>query len=141
MNKKKIIMLCVLVVIILCLIFVLYSVNKEKPVSDNTTDEVNSININNIIKDQTIGALQFTNVSFVVIDGETNFYALVTNNATVDYPIESLFVNFIGDNLDYQVLGLSETAIKSGESMEIRIMVDRDLSATKSVKYVIKNEK
>ena len=138
MNKSKIILLTLSGIIILGLVILVIILKTDKANPDNRIEGVNSVKTNEVIKEQTVGDLKISNVSLLVIEGETNFYALVTNEGA-NYQIDNLYINFIGDNLDYKFLGLSNTYLRNGESIEIRLNVDNDLSNTSSVKYLLEN--
>jgi len=138
MNQKKIVMLIIVMLIIGILGIVLFLVNRDDDVLiDNSIDGVEVIDTAEMLQDQMVENLKISNVSFVVIDGVTNFFALVTNEGTETIRIDNLYVNFIGNDFEKKIIGLTDTLIKNGGSAEIRIVIDSNLSATKSIKYLL----
>lgn len=138
MSKNKIILLTISGILIIGLVVFVIILKNNKVNPDNKIEGVNSVKINEVIKDQTVGNLKISNVSLLVINGETNFRALVSNEGE-DSQIDNLYIHFTGDNLDYKFLGLSNTYLKNGESVEIRLNIDDDLSNATSVKYLLEN--
>jgi len=139
MNKKKIILLVIALIIIIVLSFVLYNVNKQEVEEDRPINGISGLDNSEIIKDKIVGDLKFSKVSFVVIDGETHFHALVSNLGNESIDIKELYVNFLGDGIDESMLALSDMTIKANNSQEIRILIDKDLSKANNVKYVIES--
>lgn len=141
MDKKKFVLLTIAGVVILGLIILIFVIKNNTETPDNNIDGVNTVNKKEVIKDQTVGTLLFNDVSLIVINGETNFYATVTNKGKTDYQINNLFVNFQDTDIDYKILALSNIKLSPESSTEIRLMIDGDLSNVQSVKYLLENAK
>jgi len=139
MDKKKTILLTIAGVIIIGLIIFIIIVKTNKETHNNTIDGVNNVNLTDVTKEQTIDNLLFSDVSLIVINGESNFRASITNQSQTEYQINNLYVNFQGDNLEHKILALSNITLAKGESAEIRLTIDADLTSVKSVKYLLEN--
>lgn len=141
MEKKKTLLIISIIVIVI-LVVTLFFINKNNPSTDNNPqNNFESVGAADIIKDYTSDNLKITNISFVIIDGESKYNALVTNTGTETIKITNLYVNFLGDNLDKKIIGLTDTEIKPGGNRKIKISIDDDLKNAKNVKYIIETTK
>lgn len=139
MDKKKIILLVISAVVIIGLVIFLIGIKNNEVTPDEKIDGVEIVKAEELIKEQVIDNLKFSNISLIIMNGESNFYATVTNQSPVDYQINNLYINFLGDNLDHKALALSNLSLAPGASTEIRLMIDTDLTNAKSVKYLLEN--
>lgn len=139
MDKKKAILLVISGIIIIALIIFIISIKNNKVTSEDKIEGVEFIKSNEIIKEQVIDNLKFSNVSLIVMNGESHFYATVTNQNQTDYKINNLSINLLGDDVDYKALALSNITLNPGAKTEIQLTIDADLTNTKSVKYLLEN--
>lgn len=139
MDKNKISLLAVGGILIIGLVILIFVIKSKNEAPDSHIEGVNTVKKNDVVKEQTVGDLLIDNVSLIVINGETNFYATVTNKGKTDYQINNLFVNFKNKDTDYKILALSNIKLSPESSTEIRLMIDGDFSNVESVKYLLEN--
>ena len=134
MDKKKIIMILSIVVIVVCAGFSVYMLtNKDNDDSDG--DKISNIDNKEILKDMKYDDMDIVGQLLDTGDGNSKYLARIVNNSGNDKKIDKLYVVFEFDNEELYVLGLFDTAIANGSDKYVDLTIDRDLSKVKKISY------
>ena len=125
MNKKNIPTLSIILVLVLGVI--IYFVGPSIATLDST-----------ILKDQEVEGLTFTNADLVVEDGISTLTVSVTNTNSDTYSLNyiEIVVTDDKDNSD-TLIGYIGESIDSNETKIITASIDKDITNSKSLDYVI----
>ena len=134
MDKKKIIMILSIVVIVVCAGFSVYMLtNKDNDDSDG--DKISNIDNKEILKDMKYDDMDIVGQLLDTGDGNSKYLARIVNNSGNDKKIDKLYVVFEFDNEKLYVLGLFDTVIVNGSDKYVDLTIDRDLSKVKKISY------
>lgn len=134
MDKKKIMMILSIVVIVVCAGFSVYMLtNKDNDDSDG--DKISNIDNKEILKDMKYDDMDIVGQLLDTRDGNSKYLARVVNNSGNDKKIDKLYVVFEFDNEELYVLGLFDTVIANGSDKYVDLTIDRDLSKVKKISY------
>ncbi len=134
MDKKKIMMILSIVVIVVCVGFSVYMLtNRDNDDSDG--DKISNIDNKEILKDMKYDDMDIVGQLLDAGDGNSKYLARIVNNSGNDKKIEKLYVVFEFDNEELYVLGLFDTVIANGSDKYVDLTIDRDLSKVKKISY------
>ena len=134
MDKKKIMMILSIVVIVVCVGFSVYMLtNKDNDDSDG--DKISNIDNKEILKDMKYDDMDIVGQLLDTGDGNSKYLARIVNNSGNDKKIDKLYVVFEFDNEELYVLGLFDTVIANGSDKYVDLTIDRDLSKVKKISY------
>lgn len=134
MDKKKVMMILSIVVIVVCVGFSVYMLtNKDNDDSDG--DKISNIDNKEILKDMKYDDMDIVGQLLDTGDGNSKYLARIVNNSGNDKKIDKLYVVFEFDNEKLYVLGLFDTAIANGSDKYVDLTIDRDLSKVKKISY------
>ena len=134
MDKKKIMMILSIVVIVVCAGFSVYMLtNKDNDDSDG--DKISNIDNKEILKDIKYDDMDIVGQLLDTGDGNSKYLARIVNNSGNDKKIDKLYVVFVFDNEKLYVLGLFDTVIANGSDKYVDLTIDRDLSKVKKISY------
>ena len=134
MDKKKIMMILSIVVIVVCVGFSVYMLtNRDNDDSDG--DKISNIDNKEILKDMKYDDMDIVGQLLDTGDGNSKYLARIVNNSGNDKKIEKLYVVFEFDNEELYVLGLFDTVIANGSDKYVDLTIDRDLSKVKKISY------
>lgn len=138
MKSKKILIVCLFIIIFAGIITNIYILsNREKNNTNEFIDEdISTIENQDVLKDVMIGNLKITNGSLLIRDGISTYQAVVTNNTQNDIKINKLYVEFSNDTTSEKILALSNANIKANESTNIKIVTETDLTKVTKIKYI-----
>ena len=138
MDKKKIIVIISLIVIILASIITnIYILSNQKPDEEFKIEGITETKNKEILKNTKVNNLDITNVSLLNNDGTTIYRAKISNNTNEDITIDKLYIVFIENEKETKMLGLSSSKIKTKGSAYINISSLDDLTNSTDIKYVI----
>lgn len=134
MNKKKIMMILSIVVIVVCAGFSVYMLtNKDNDDSDG--DKISNIDNKEILKDMKYDDMDIVGQLLDTGDDTSKYLARIVNNSGNDKKIDKLYVVFEFDNEELYVLGLFDTVIANDSDKYVDLTIDRDLSKVKKISY------
>lgn len=134
MDKKKIMMILSIVVIVVCAGFSVYMLtNKDNDDSDG--DKISNIDNKEILKDMKYDDMDIVGQLLDTGDGNSKYLARIVNNSGNDKKIDKLYVVFEFDNEELYVLGLFDTVIANGSDKYVDLTIDRNLSKVKKISY------
>lgn len=134
MDKKKIMMILSIVVIVVCIGFSVYMLtNKDNDDSDG--DKISNIDNKEILKDMKYDDMDIVGQLLDTGDGNSKYLARIVNNSGNDKKMDKLYVVFEFDNEKLYVLGLFDTVIANGSDKYVDLTIDRDLSKVKKISY------
>lgn len=134
MDKKKIMMILSIIVIVVCAGFSVYMLtNKDNDDSDG--DKISNIDNKEILKDMKYDDMDIVGQLLDTGDGNSKYLARIVNNSGNDKKIDKLYVVFEFDNEELYVLGLFDTVIANGSDKYVDLTIDRDLSKVKKISY------
>ena len=134
MDKKKIMMILSIVVIVVCVGFSVYMLtNKDN--DDRDGDKISNIDNKEILKDMKYDDMDIVGQLLDTGDGNSKYLARIVNNSGNDKKIDKLYVVFEFDNEELYVLGLFDTVIANGSDKYVDLTIDRDLSKVKKISY------
>ena len=134
MDKKKIMMILSIIVIVVCAGFSVYMLtNRDNDDSDG--DKISNIDNKEILKDMKYDDMDIVGQLLDTGDGNSKYLARIVNNSGNDKKIDKLYVVFEFDNEELYVLGLFDTVIANGSDKYVDLTIDRDLSKVKKISY------
>ena len=123
MNKKNIILSIVGVLLVGLVIFI---IGKSMATPDST-----------ILKDQEVSGLAFKNANLDIKNGISTLTVNVINEGKEDYSLKTITIRFTMDDDVVEMIGYVGTNIESGTSKLMTASVDRDLTSSKNLEYVV----
>lgn len=110
---------------------------EEKEVKKNETIVVTE---ENVIKNQSVDGIEFTNTELTVTNGISKITVAVTNNSTENYNLNGYSIIFKdeNDNAIATMPGYVGETINVGETKHINASIDIDVSNAKKVEYEVK---
>lgn len=138
-NKNVIIALVTILLIIILAFLIFRDTNEPKKLRKENKKEMISITDPEIMKNYVVDGIDFNSVLFVIQDGRSRLMAEVTNNTGVDYKLKQYVVNI--KDKDNVVLGTMHgyvgDEIKAGETKNLDVSIDRDLSKVATIEYEV----
>ncbi len=140
LKNKNVIIAIVTILLIIILAFLIFRDTKEpKKLRKEDKKEMISITDPEIMKNYVVDGIDFNSVLFVIQDGRSRLMAEVTNNTGVDYKLKQYVVNI--KDKDNVVLGTMHgyvgDEIKAGETKNLDVSIDRDLSKVATIEYEV----
>ena len=90
------------------------------------------------LKDQKVGEISFEKAQLVYEDGITTLSVEMHNNGSSDYNLSYVSINVKDENDNVSTLiGYVGDTLKKGEGKIITASIDKDLSNSKDIEYVI----
>lgn len=113
---------------------------KKKETEQGKEPEVKVNTNENVVKDQNIEGISFTNTALVVTNGVSRLTATVTNNTGKDYTLDEYAITAYDKdgNVIITIPGYIGEVIKNGESKNLDSSVDIDLTNASSITYTVK---
>ncbi len=123
------------VILAICLIFTMVGCGKKEEEVKTQTFNTNE----NIIKDQEVGELKFTNITLQDVNGEASFKVDVTNDSGKEIKLTTISIIFKYENGSEmaKLSGYIGDVINDGEVKVINSKTDQDLTKAYSVEYII----
>ena len=142
MEKKKIILIGSIIVIISCIIFSILILTKDKdePITNENIEGINTITDKELLKDVKVEKLTIKNQSIIGTGSNTKILLTVSNNTSDEVYIDRLYVKFNIENQMHKILLLEKITLSSKEEKDINMLVDIDLTNTTSIEYAIEND-
>ena len=137
MDKKKILLIGSIIVIIVSVIASILLVMKKEPVNEFKIDGIDLPQNKEILKDTTIKELDITNVSLLIREGISSYSAKITNNTNKEIKIDNIYVTFIENEKENKILALKNRTLKPEEYTYIKITSESDLSKTTKIEYTL----
>ena len=140
MKNKKVLIICLTIIILSSLVTSIYLITKDKEEKPtNTLDGIDLVINEDILKDATIKNLLVTDVSLFTRDGISSYKAKVTNNSNTNTTISKLYVVFHVNNEQEKILALNNIKLNAQESKFINITSETNLSNTTKIEYLLEN--
>ena len=125
MNKKK-----VLLIRVLCLVLIVISVfliSKSVATNDST-----------ILKDQEVDSLLFENANLAYEKGVSTLTVTITNNSKEDYELKTINIKFLQeDDSIVEMIGYVGPVIKSNTGVIMTASIDKDVTSSKELEYSV----
>ena len=138
MDKKKIILIiCLIVIILASIITNIYFLKDNKETNKLKIDGITTTENKEILKDTKVNQLDITNISLLNNNNTSVFKAKVSNNTNEDIEIKKLYIVFYENEKEKKIPGLINVIIKSGDSTFINISSSTDLTKSTDIKYVL----
>lgn len=111
---------------------------KEEPKAEEEKIEANTNE--NVIKNQNVDGIEFTNTSLIITNGVSRLTATVTNKTGSDYNLNEYDITIYDKdgNIIIIIPGYIGEVIKKDESKNLDTSVDIDLSNAASITYIVK---
>lgn len=138
-NKKKILIVCLVIVIIASIITNIYILSNKPEENTFKIDGIDTLDNQDILKDATIEGLKITNISLITREGISTYKATITNTTDKEIDINQLYVTFYEDKKENKILALMNTNLEPNASTNISITSESDLSGTTNIKYAIED--
>lgn len=137
MKNKKILIICLIIIILISIITNIYILS-NKPVKDEPTIEgINKPENKEILKDVSVEGLKITNISLLTRNGISSYKAEVTNITNSKIDINKLYIIFHEEEKENKTLALYNISIEPNEKAHINITSEKDLSKTTKITYTI----
>lgn len=138
MDKKKIILIiCLIVIILASIITNIYFLKDNKETNELTIDGITTTQNKEILKDTKVDKLDITNISLLNKNGTSVFKAKVSNNTNEDIKIKRLYIIFYENEKENKMPGLINVIIKANSNTFINISSPNDLTKSTDIKYVL----
>lgn len=139
MDKKKILLIGSIVIILASVIASIYIISTKEEEPEYTIDGIDLPENKNILKDSTVENLKITSASLLTRDGISTYTAQVSNNTETNIDIDSLYVVFYEGEKENKILALKDSTITANNKTYINITSETDLSKTTKIEYVLEN--
>lgn len=134
MDKKKITIVLLIIVIIGCISFSIYMISSNKT-TNNEDIPISNIDNKNILKNFKFDDMDISGQLLNTNDGSSKYMAHIVNNSGSDKRINNLYVVFELEDSVVNVLGMFDEELKNGSDKYIDLTIDRDLSNVKKISY------
>ena len=140
LKNKNVIIATITITLIIILAFLIFRDTKEdKKPKAKDKEEMISITDPEIMKNQKVDGMDINNVLFVIQDGKSRLMAEIVNNTESDYKLKQYIVTI--KDKDNKVLGTMHgyvgEEIKVGETRNLDVSIDRDLSQATTIEYEV----
>ena len=138
MDKKKIILIiCLIVIILASIITNIYFLKDNKETNELTIDGITTTQNKEILKDTKVDKLDITNIALLNNNNTSVFKAKVSNNTNEDIKIKRLYIIFYENEKENKMPGLINVIIKANSNTFINISSPNDLTKSTDIKYVL----
>lgn len=137
MDKKKILIICLITIIVVSIITNVYILLNRPTENKFQIDGINTAENKDILKDAELEGFKITNASLLTRDGISTYKAQITNNSDETLTISKLYVNFYENDTENKTLGLANVTLKPGNTTYINITSETDLTKTTKITYTI----
>ncbi len=114
---------------------------KEKGYDINAKATANTSE--NVVKEQTVDGVKFSNVMMLIKNDQTQFTCDAANEGKKDVKAKYLVIHASdanGQEISKMVVALDGESIKAGETKQISVATDANLTKAKSITYEFVNE-
>lgn len=139
MDKKKILIIVLCIVILGSIMASINILTKDEPVNNNI-EGIHTIENDNLLKDTKIEKLSIENQSLIGRNNSTMFIAKIINKTDSEYYVDRLYVTFKIDGKLEKILLLEDVTFTKGQEKNINMTIDRDVTSTTEINYVIEND-
>jgi len=138
MDKRKLLIIGSLILIITSIIVSVFLLVNNEPLEEEfTIDGIELPKNKSILEDAMVDGLKITNVSLLTRDGMSSFRAQVLNETDNDMELDALTVVFYQEENEIEVIALIDTIISSNGDTYINIESETDLSDVTKIEYVL----
>lgn len=137
MDKKKILIVCSILIILVSIIASIYIVSSKEEEPEFTIDGINLPENKEVLKDATVEDLKITDVSLMSRDETSTFKATVSNDTDKDITIDKLYIIFYEEKKETKAMALYNTTVESNEETYINITLEKELTKVTKIEYVL----
>lgn len=138
MNKNKIIIICLSLIILASIVTSIYLLANPKTNNSNNEDDIINIDNHDVLKDTKYEELDITNQTITVKNNSSNYLAVIKNNTSNDYKINNLYIIFHQGKSTKEILVLKDTKIPSSGTRTIDLTINSSLSKVTKIEYIQK---
>lgn len=138
MNKNKIIIICLSLIILASIVTSIYLLANPKTNNSNNEDDIINIDNHDVLKDTKYEELDITNQTITVKNNNSNYLAVIKNNTSNDYKINNLYIIFHQGKSTKEILVLKDAKIPSSGTRTIDLTINSSLSKVTKIEYIQK---
>ncbi len=138
MNKNKIIIICLSLIILASIVTSIYLLANPKTNNSNNEDDIINIDNHDVLKDTKYEELDITNQTITVKNNSSNYLAVIKNNTSNDYKINNLYIIFHQGKSTKEILVLKDAKIPSSGTRTIDLTINSSLSKVTKIEYIQK---
>lgn len=138
MNKNKIIIICLSLIILASIVTSIYLLANPKTNNSNNEDDIINIDNHDVLKDTKYEELDITNQTITVKNNSSNYLAVIKNNTSNDYKINNLYIIFHQGKITKEILVLKGAKIPSSGTRTIDLTINSSLSKVTKIEYIQK---
>ena len=138
MNKNKIIIICLSLIILASIVTSIYLLANPKTNNSNNEDDIINIDNHDVLKDTKYEELDITNQTITVKNNSSNYLAVIKNNTSNDYKINNLYIIFHQGKSTKEILALKDAKIPSSGTRTIDLTINSSLSKVTKIEYIQK---
>lgn len=138
MNKNKIIIICLSLIILASIVTSIYLLANPKTNNSNNEDDIINIDNHDVLKDTKYEELDITNQTITVKNNSSNYLAVIKNNTSNDYKINNLYIIFHQGKSTKEILVLKDAKITSSGTRTIDLTINSSLSKVTKIEYIQK---
>ena len=138
MNKNKIIIICISLIILASIVTSIYLLANPKTNNSNNEDDIINIDNHDVLKDTKYEELDITNQTITVKNNSSNYLAVIKNNTSNDYKINNLYIIFHQGKSTKEILVLKDAKIPSSGTRTIDLTINSSLSKVTKIEYIQK---
>ena len=138
MNKNKIIIICLSLIILASIVTSIYLLANPKTNNSNSEDDIINIDNHDILKDTKYEELDITNQTITVKNNSSNYLAVIKNNTSNDCKINNLYIIFHQGKSTKEILVLKGAIIPSSGTRTIDLTINSSLSKVTKIEYIQK---
>lgn len=138
MNKNKIIIICLSLIILASIVTSIYLLANPKINNSNNEDDIINIDNHDVLKDTKYEELDITNQTITVKNNSSNYLAVIKNNTSNDYKINNLYIIFHQGKSTKEILVLKDAKIPSSGTRTIDLTINSSLSKVTKIEYIQK---
>lgn len=127
--KKKILIVSLFIIIIVCIITNIYIISHSK---DNIVDV-------DVFSDIVYSGMKISNMSVSFNGSLSSYKAILTNISDESIDIDELFVIFYENEKEMKILALSDVKLLSNESTVIDIISEDNLESVTNIDFWLEN--
>ncbi len=136
MNKQKIIIIVLILVILGCLTASIIMI-KNNPKNQNELDNFNNIDNQEVLKNTEVEGLTISNQILSVDESMSTYKAIIANTTDKSVSLKKLYITFTKEQDEFEVIALSNISLDINEEKIINVSVDRNLKDVKKIDYRI----
>lgn len=138
MNKNKIIIICLSLIILASIVTSIYLLANPKTNNSNNEDDIINVDNHDVLKDTKYEELDITNQTITVKNNSSNYLAVIKNNTSNDYKINNLYIIFHQGKSTKEILVLKDAKIPSSGTRTIDLTINSSLSKVTKIEYIQK---